>query len=133
MQPGRLQGQDASGLQLVRLAEQAHLLLCTGKVPGDLHAPPTFRATARTSATRPDHILVSFLLEQCLGSITVSSDLRGSDHYRITTSLSLTGISATVSGVSSQGVPLRQVHWKGGRRLDYVSQLELSAPTLYLY
>jgi hypothetical protein len=59
---GHFCGQDPSACQLVKLAEQTELVICTGRVSGDLDAPPTYRATARTSATRPDHILVSSLL-----------------------------------------------------------------------
>ena len=127
---GRFCGQDTSGRQLVKLAAQTDLVICTGCVSGDLHAPPTYRATARTSATRPDHILVSSLLHDCIQSITVATELKGSDHYSITTSFALPGLSATVSEDSQLGVPLRQVHWKGGCRLDYVHHLELAAPAL---
>jgi hypothetical protein len=127
---GTFCGQDPSGRQLVTLADHTGLLICTGRVPGDLHAPPTFRATSRTSATRPDHILVSSLLHPCLQSVTVSTELRGSDHYSITSSLILTGITAISSGTSPLGVPLRHVHWQGGCRLDYVHHLELAAPAL---
>jgi exonuclease III len=103
---GRFCGQDTSGRQLVKLAAQTDLVICTGCVSGALHAPPTYRATARTSATRPDHILVSSLLHDCIQSITVATELKGSDHYSITTSFALPGLSATVSEDSQLGVPL---------------------------
>jgi hypothetical protein len=127
---GRFCGQDPSGRQLVKLAEQTELVICTGCVSGDLEALPTYRATARTSATRPDHILVSSLLHDCIQSVTVATELKGSDHYSITTSFALPMLSATLSDTSHLGVPLRQVHWKGGCRLDYVHHLELAAPAL---
>ena len=127
---GRFCGQDTSGRQLVKLAQQTELVICTGCVSGDLHAPPTYRATARTSATRPDHILVSSSLHACIQSVTVATELKGSDHYSITTSLALSVSRATISESLHLGVPLRQVHWKGGCRLDYVRHLELAAPAL---
>jgi hypothetical protein len=127
---GHFCGQDPSGCQLVKLAEQTELVICTGRVSGDLDAPPTYRATARTSATRPDHILVSSLLHDCIQSVTVATELKGSDHYSITTLFALPMLSTTLSDTSHLGVPLRQVHWKGGCRLDYVHHLELAAPTL---
>jgi hypothetical protein len=113
-----------------KLAEQIELVICTGCVSGDLHAPPTYRATARTSSTRPDHILVSSFLHDCIESVTVATELKGSDHYSITTSFALPMLSATLSDTSHLGVPLRQVHWKGACRLDYVHLLELVAPAL---
>jgi hypothetical protein len=127
---GHFCGQDPSGCQLVKLAEQTKLVICTGRVSGDLDAPPTYRATARTSATRPDHILVSSLLHDCIQSVTVATELKGSDHYSITTLFALPMLSTTLSDTSHLGVPLRQVHWKGACRLDYVHHLELVAPTL---
>ena len=127
---GQFSGQDLSGRQLVKLAAQTDLFICTGRVPGDLHAPSTFRATTRSSATRPDHILVSPLFHQSIQSVMVSTELRGSDHYSITSSFVLTGISSTTPGTSSLGEPLRHAHWKGGCRSDYVHHLGLAAPTL---
>eukprot|EP00884_Botryococcus_braunii_P011061 jgi/Botrbrau1/19957/Bobra.0059s0073.1 len=37
---------------------------------------------------------------------------------------------AAISDSSHFGLPLRQVHWKGGCRVDYVRHLELAAPAL---
>jgi len=102
---GRFSGQDPSGRQLVHLAEQTELLICTGCVLGDFHAPPTYRATARTSATRPDHISVSSLLHECIQSVAVATELKGSDHYSITSSFALPGVFAPISDSSHLGCP----------------------------
>ena len=127
---GRLRGQDTSGCKLVQLADQSHLVLCTGCVLGDLDTRPTFRATSRTSATRPDHILVSPPLYECLHSLVVSSDLKGSDHFGILTSLSLRGLVPRLLCAPIQGVHLREIRWHGGYRVPLVQQLEQAAPSL---
>ena len=53
------QGLNAHGTHMLTLCEAGNVSLCTGKVQGDMAAPPTYRATVRTSPTKPDHILVS--------------------------------------------------------------------------
>ena len=111
------------------------LPLLVSASPGNLPSPPL---SLRPIGPPPGplrlgqiiYVLVSSLLHDCIQSITVATELKGSDHYSITTSFALPGLSATVSEDSQLGVPLRQVYWKGGCRLDYVHHLELAAPAL---
>lgn len=127
---GRLCGQDCRGRHLVRLAEETNMVLCTGCVSGDFDASPTFRATTRTSATRPDHILVSPSLRQNLHSTVISSDLRGSDHFNIISTVSLIGVSPSLPSTFAQGINLREVTWDTGFRLSFVEHLEQAGPHL---
>ena len=106
---GRLCGQDLSGCKLLNLANMANALMCTGSLNGDLHNPSTFRATARSSATRPDHRLISPSLQPCLKSLIVSSHLRGSDHFGMESSLCLPIINVGIPSTLHQGVPLKQI------------------------
>jgi hypothetical protein len=115
---------------IVKLAEQTELVICTGCVSGDLEALPTL-------GPQPVPLRlgqITFWFPRCSMTAsshsTVATELKGSDHYSITTSFALPMLSATLSDTSHLGVPLRQVHWKGGCRLDYVHHLELSAPAL---
>jgi exonuclease III len=84
-------GQNPHGRKVMRFVQQSGLKLCTGVVQGDLHMPPSFRATIRSAPTRPDHILVSSSLLEHLWEVTVSSELRGSDHYPLHACLNIQG------------------------------------------
>ena len=50
---------NGQGCVLLELCKETGMLLCTGRVVGDLAAVPTFKARQNTQPTRPDHALVS--------------------------------------------------------------------------
>ena len=115
----------------MKLAEEKNLTICTGKVLGDLHAATTFRATRRTSSTRPDHILVSNSSLHYLTSSEVLSDLRGSDHFPIVLNVSLTMSGAPpVPQDGSSATVIRAIDWKRACRIPYVEKLEQATTKL---
>lgn len=115
-------GQNASGRQLLVFAEEMGLHLCTGQVAGDFLSLPTYRATARSTATRPDHILVSQTLRTTLQSVQVSTELRGSDHYALATHIQLD--ARPPPSHRHWGEPIKTIRWQEGCRIAYVEQLE---------
>ena len=124
-------GQNRIGRYLVNWAVHNKVRICTGKVLGDLRFPATFRATQRTSATRPDHILASNILFPTLQSIEVQSHLRGSDHFAIVTKMSI-AISGPIPR-EREGTSLRAVkgiYWQRAHKIPYVEKLEEAALTL---
>lgn len=50
---------NSHGAAVIRVCEQSGLVLCTGRIQGDLEALPTFKARSNTRATRIDHVLAS--------------------------------------------------------------------------
>jgi len=119
-------GQNPHGRRLVDLSATTGLVLCTGRVDGDLHEPPSF-PTPR-GGTRPDHVLVSAPLLPHVTSIRVQDDLRGSDHYSLHVLLQI-----PVLHCSSTPLPLHKVSrvtWKGTHRRAYVHALEGEEPSL---
>jgi hypothetical protein len=97
----------------------------TGRVQGDLGAPPTYRATIRSQDTRPDHVLVRPL---CIPHVTQSCvlrDLWGSDHFPIVTRLSLPIAPRVVP--PCQGEPLSRIVWDTRRKRLYVRALATSS------
>jgi hypothetical protein len=59
------------GSLLLDLCQDTELTLCTGRIAGDLGETPTYRATARSRATRPDHVL-ELVCPSCLPHVVSS-------------------------------------------------------------
>ena len=51
-------GVNSHGSKLLELCRLSDCVLCTGAIKGDEGATPTFKATSRSRATRPDHVIV---------------------------------------------------------------------------
>jgi len=116
------QGLNSHGTHMLNLCDIGGLSLCTGTVQGDMHAPPTYHATARSNPTRPDHVLVSScLLPSCVSS-EVQPQTLGSDHHPIHLVLTIPIVVRAHVGV--QGTPLQAIHWASAARGPYVLRLQ---------
>jgi hypothetical protein len=115
-------------------------MLCTGCVPGDLDAPPTFKAMICTICykARP-HFSSPPSLHQSLQSTVVSSELqwKNSIHLNIISNFSVVYIylrrglpqaSDRCASALAQGINLRWVTWDKGSRVSFVEQLDQAAP-----
>lgn len=121
-------GQNAGGRQLVNFAHQLGLHICTGRVQGDIPALVTYRATARSVGTRPDHILVSHSLLQFLNSTQVGAELKGSDHFPLVAKLSLT--IPTLHTSPPMGDIVRGITWRNKSRIAFIEGLEQAGDSL---
>jgi hypothetical protein len=118
-------GQNRGGKLMVKLAAETNLLICSGKVVGDLDMAATYKATQRSSPTRPDHVLVSNALLPCIQSMEVQSEVRGSDHFPVATKLSIAMSGpAHVHQYGHSGRVIRAIDWKRALRIPYVESLE---------
>ena len=125
LRQGKHVGQNRGGRLMVKLAEETNLSICTGRVVGDLHFAATYRATQRSSPTRPDHILVSTSLLPCIESAEVQSEVRGSDHLPIVTKVSLAMAGPTHAHQDrNSGRVIRAINWQRASRIPYVESLE---------
>jgi exonuclease III len=109
------------GSYLLDLCQDTELTLCTGRVPGDLDVTPTYHATVRSRATRPDHVLVC---PSCLPHVVSSVVLPqswGSDHFPIVMQLRLP--IEPVPHEPCQGEPLARMAWDPSRKGRYVGAL----------
>ena len=99
---------NSHGRSLIRLSSQTGSLLCTSRIPGDEHAPVSFREGARQS--RVDHILVSneFLLH--VQGCTVNTAGVESDHAPLEADLCIP-VPQTVQYSYCLGVHLTRRHW----------------------
>ena len=128
MTHGRYIGQNSAGRKLVCIHHQSYMSMCTGGVVGDIPPRPTYRATTRSSATRPDHILVSNTLRDKLISIKVDSELRGSDHFPLVAKIHIV-IPRSTRPTLPQEI-MRIVNWNGRYRLPFIEALEGARPRL---
>ena len=106
----------------MEFVQQTSMRLCTGMVEGDFHLPPSFRATVRSSPTRPDHVMVSQSLWEYLAFIKVASDLKGSDHYALQTRVIMRGEDPPTA--TEDGLYRHRIVWDASKRTDYVVRLE---------
>jgi exonuclease III len=118
----RLVGQNTYGRKVMEFVQQTSMRLCTGMVEGDFHLPPSFRATVRSSPTRPDHVMVSQSLWEYLAFIKVASDLKGSDHYPLQTRVIMRGEDPPTA--TEDGPYRHRIVWDASKRTDYVVRLE---------
>ena len=99
---------NSHGRRLIRLCSETGSLLCTGRLPGDQHAPCTFRAGARQS--RVDHILVSDVFLSQVQRCTVNTARLESDHAPLEADLCIP-VPQRVQELDCIGVPLPRRHW----------------------
>jgi len=115
-------GVNAFGTKLLELCRLSDCLLCTGIVGGDEGATPTYRATVRSRATRPDHVIVSkaHAFGECLYNSRVNVEQRGSDHLPIECHMRLRVPMITTV---CEGTLLKQLRWKPTQRGIFVGSL----------
>ena len=99
---------NSHGRRLIRLCSQTGSLLCTGRLPGDEHAPVSFRAGARQS--RVDHILVSHEFLSQVQGCTVNTARVESDHAPLEADLCIP-MPQNVQYSDCLGVHLTRRHW----------------------
>ena len=114
-------GQNKHGSSLLELCSTMGLFMCTGHVPGDEHAPPTFRSTARSAPTRPDHVLACSGIFAKVTSMSVLSHYLGSDHYPL--HLQLSYHLPPPDNVASLGTLLPNTVWAACARGPYAMAL----------
>lgn len=113
---------NAHGRRLVEMCKDTGLLLCTGRAKGDEHAIPTFWSSARGTASRLDHLLVSPdalpLIQEC----GVRKGRSDSDHCPLESIISLPLSEQNTS--TCTGPSLRRIHWDPKKQNAYVQGLE---------
>ena len=124
---------DDRGRQLAALCADTGLALCTGRVPGDEHAPPS-RAQGSDRPSRLDHILVSrhALRNICSCTVPQGEDMqRGSDHWPLLLRLRLFTSAGSVAGHIS-GRPLSRLAWDQRRKVGFAAALATPAAAAQL-
>ena len=99
---------NSHGRRLSGLCSQTGSLLCTGRLPGDEHAPVSFRAGARQS--RVDHILVPHEFLSQVQGCTVNTARVESDHAPLEADLCIP-VPQNVQYSDCLGVHLTRRHW----------------------
>lgn len=115
---------NSHGAAMIRFCEQSGLVLCTGRIPGDQEALPTFKARSNTQATRIDHLLVSPQAAGKLHLCAVNQQQQGSDHWPIEAALQLPFNFVTVPRAAASGVQLQRAHWNPAQQQDYAATLQ---------
>lgn len=117
-------GKDVGGRTLISMAIRCGLYLSTGRVEGDNPAQSTYRATVRSTSSRPDHILVSNAFSTSLSSISVERLLRGSDHYPLIARLELRLNTPLLRNSTHSGDTIVGIKWQEQLRIPFVQSLE---------
>ena len=81
---------NGHGRKLMRLCEEAAMVLCTGRTPGDTPAQPSFRARSNTEPSRLDHVLIDCGLFPAVQFSRVDAHRHESDHFPLELQLLLT-------------------------------------------
>ena len=111
------------GVRLNGLCAAAGLTLCTGDVPGDLMAPPSFcRGDERS---RPNHIVACASARPWLQHCCVSPHRRGSDHHPLEARLAVPWVAQAPQPAT--GTPLRRVRWNPTQAPAYSAALQPAA------
>ena len=113
---------NSHGRRLLEVCSTTDSVLCTGLVRGDEGVLPTFHATQRSGATRPDHVLVSASLFGNVYSSTVLTGWRGSDHLPLDTLLRLPIYVGP--RLSCDGHRLLRANWDPLCKAHYVAALQ---------
>lgn len=116
---------NGHGKHLLEVCCDTDAVLCTGYVAGDTEGLPTFHATMRSRATRPDHMLVSQSLLGHVESSTVLPGFRGSDHLPLVTLIRLPVLVQPHQ--ACHGQPLRQARWHPRGQHCYATALQGAA------
>ncbi len=131
----QLQNRDITvnghGRKLMRLCEEAAMVLCTGRTPGDTPAQPSFRARSNTEPSRLDHVLVDCGLFPAVQSSRVGAHRHESDHFPLELQLLLTVPTLPTAppppgcGTAASGGPMHMPSCQGrARPLLLASQLQ---------
>ena len=117
------QGVQNHGRQLTNLSNDAGLIICTGRVPGDTpaeHSYHRYEAQA-TRRSRLDHFLVSPNTWRLISSCTVDRNMHGSDHAPIVMKLDIqTTAPAALAGI---GMPFSTYRWDAMHQQQYAALL----------
>lgn len=117
------QGVQNHGRQLINLSNDAGLIICTGRVPGDTpaeHSYHRYEAQA-TRRSRLDHFLVSPNTWRLISSCTVDRNMHGSDHAPIVMKLDIpTSAPAALTGI---GMPFSTYRWEAMHQQQYAALL----------
>lgn len=119
------EGVNAHGLRLLELCKDTDMLLCTGRVPGDLAAVPTFKARANSQATRPDHVLVSVDTLPMVVNAVVNTGRQDSDHNPIEMTVTVNVAQSDPTVCTGQCLP--RVKWQPTSRTAYTHALSTVA------
>ena len=115
----------AHSQQLLQLCRHTTLQLCTGRSPGDTHAPPTFRGRGPYPGTRLDHILISPSLSDRLASSSVDTTRQESDHYPIQARFQLMPLARGQPAARSHcGARLPRVQWQPNCQAAYAAAVQ---------
>ena len=115
------EGVNAHGSRRLEMCKEIDMLICTGKVVGDLDAAPTFKARTHTQATKPDNVLVSVDALPLISQLAVNTSRKDSDHHPIEMTLHV-NVTASVP-VPCIGAPLSRVKWQPSARNAYADAL----------
>ena len=112
---------NGHGRRLLHLCNHTGLMLCTGRALGDTMGEPTYRATCRSAATRPDHFLVSPSLLPHVCSSSVIQDWEGSDHLPIQLHIQMPTRFREVEACAGHALP--RLRWNPCAQVNYVNCL----------
>ena len=117
---------NGHGRKLMRLCEEAAMVLCTGRTPGDTPAQPSFRVSSNTEPSRLDHVLVYCGLFPAVQSSRVGAHRHESDHFPLELQLLLT-VPTLPTAPPPPPAPTPTWVWDSSQRGPYAHAL-LSGP-----
>ncbi len=116
---------NSHGRDLLRFCQQTGLLLCSGRVNGDLTATPTFKARQNTQPSRLDHVLTTPDTFPLIQSSSVNAAQCGSDHWPIETECQVDFRASPAADAAHSGTPLPQARWQSRTQQEYASALDM--------
>lgn len=117
---------NSHGRKLLSLCEEAAMVICTGRTPGDTPAQPSFKARSNTAPSRLDHALVDCGLFAAIQTCGVGLHRQESDHFPLELQLLLTAPASPASLPPPQTSILSWA-WDSSQRGPYAEAL-LSGP-----
>ncbi len=117
---------NGHGRKLLRLCEEAAMVLCTGRTTGDTPAQPSYKARSNTEPSRLDHALVDCGLFPAVQTCRVGTHRHESDHFPLELQLLLTAPTLPAASPPPQALTPTWV-WDNSQRGPYADAL-LSGP-----